>query len=157
MERLTEVHSEAGLYAMHRQGLVRFAGVLVGPSDAPDAVSDAMVSLLRNGALREADNPQALMYRAVFAKAKSLQRSGFRRRQRERRIAERVAVEDPELGFDVIRAVAGLSPQQRACVYLTYWEDLRATDVADRLDIGEGAVKQHLARARSKLREVLDD
>lgn len=157
MERLSEVHSEAGLYAQHREGLVRFAGVLVGPSDAPDAVSDAMVSLLRSDSLQEAENPRALMYRAVFAKAKSLQRSGFRRRQRERRIAERVAVEDPELGVDVVRAVAGLSPQQRACVFLTYWEDLTAADVAERLDIGEGAVKKHLARARSKLREVLDD
>lgn len=157
MERMTEVHSEAGMYVLHRESLVQFAAVLVGPSDAPDVVSDAMVSLLKNHALLSAEHPKALMYRAVFTHAKSRQRSGLRRRQRERRIAERVAVEDPELRPDVVRAVAGLSPQQRACVFLTYWEDLSVGDVGGRLGIGDGAVKKHLARARSKLREVLDE
>jgi RNA polymerase sigma factor (sigma-70 family) len=56
-----------------------------------------------------------------------------------------------------VDAVVRLSPQQRACVYLTYWEDLTPPMIAERLGIGEGTVKQYLARARAKLREVLDD
>jgi DNA-directed RNA polymerase specialized sigma24 family protein len=41
--------------------------------------------------------------------------------------------------------------------YLTYWEDHAPHDVAQRLGIGEGTVKRYLARARAKLREVLDE
>ena len=157
MERLTEVHSEAGLYQLHKVSLMRFASALVGPDDAADVVSDAMLSLLKSGKLVEAKNPEALLHRAVMAKAKSLQRSVFARRARERRFADRWIEEQPSVRPDVVRAVTRLSSRQRACVYLTYWEDLSPTMVADHLGIGEGSVKRHLARARAKLREVIDD
>jgi RNA polymerase sigma-70 factor (ECF subfamily) len=154
---MIEVGSEAGLYARYSTELVRFATALVGPSDAADAVSDAMLSLLKSGELAKAERPAALMYRAVLAKANSMHRSVFRRRAREQRFAQRVTIEDPELHPEVVAAVVQLSPQQRACVYLTYWEDLASKDVADRLGIGEGTVKRYLARARARLREVLND
>jgi len=62
-----------------------------------------------------------------------------------------------EVDVDVLAAVDRLSVQQRAAVVLTYWEDLSAADVAKRLRISEGSVKRHLARARSRLRETLDE
>ena len=86
-----------------------------------------------------------------------MQRSVFRRRARERRFADRIETVQPEFRPEVVAAVARLSSRQRACVYLTYWEDLSPPMVADRLGIGEGTVKQYLARARAKLREVLDE
>lgn len=61
VERMTEVRLAAGLYELHRRGLMRFAATLVGPSDAADVVSDAVESLLKTDALVEADNPSALM------------------------------------------------------------------------------------------------
>ncbi len=154
---MTEVWSGGILYEVHRTDLMRFATALVGPSDAADVVSEALVSLLQSGQLASADRPVALLYRAVFAKAKSLQRSAFRRRAREQRFVERLVFQDPELRPDVVEAVVGLSRQQRACVYLTYWEDLAPADVAERLGIGEGTVRRYLARARVRLREVLDE
>ena len=48
-----------------------------------------------------------------------------------------------------------LSPQQRAVVVLTYWQDLTPSAVAELLDVSEGAVRKHLARARKHLRRVL--
>ena len=152
-----EIHSEAGLYATYRADLVRFATALVGPSDAADAVSDGVLSLLKAGTLAEAHMPRALMYRAVLAKARSIQRSGFRRRARERLFAESVIQEAPSARPDVLDAVVCLSTRQRACVYLTYWEDLTPSQVGDRLGIGEGTVKKYLARVRAYLREVLDE
>jgi RNA polymerase sigma factor (sigma-70 family) len=157
MERMKEIHSESGLYAQHRTDLVRYASWLAGPDDAADVVSDAMESLFRSGQLADAENPGALMHRAVLAQAKSMHRSIFRRRARERRFAERWVQEEPGVRSDVVEAVVRLSPQQRACVYLTYWEDLTPPKVAEYLGIGDGTVKLHLARARTKLREVLDD
>lgn len=156
-EHQQDVGPGVGVYVNHRDALTRFATALVGPSDAADVVSDTMVSLLRSGKLETADNPVALMYRAVLNKAQSHHRSVYRRRARERKFAETIVVHDPELRPDVVEAVVRLSPQQRACVYLTYWEDLTPGVVAERLALGEGTVKRYLARARSKLREVLDE
>ncbi len=51
--------------------------------------------------------------------------------------------------------MAALSPQQRAVVFLTYWEDLEARSVADLLGVSEGTVRKQLGRARIRLREVL--
>ncbi len=157
MERMMEVRSVAGIYAAYRADLVRFAAWVGGPDDAADIVSAAMVSLLNSNRLAEADNPYALMQQTVVWKARSLQRSMFRRRVRERRFAERILVEQPDFRPEVVTAVTRLSPQQRACVYLTYWEDLAPSMIAERLGVGEGTVKQYLARARAKLREVLDE
>jgi DNA-directed RNA polymerase specialized sigma24 family protein len=57
---------------------------------------------------------------------------------------------------EVRQAVARLSMRQRAVVVLTYWADLAPPAVAERLGISEGSVRRHLARARARLREVLD-
>jgi RNA polymerase sigma-70 factor (ECF subfamily) len=157
IEPVIDERPVAGLYGLHRVALVRFATALVGPDDAADVVSNAMGSLIKSNQLAVARDPSALMHRAVLANAKSMQRSGFRRRAREQRFADRWIEEQPNIRPDVVNAVVKLSAQQRACVYLTYWEDLTPQMVADRLGIGSGTVKKYLARARATLREVLDD
>lgn len=157
MQDIDQTRSEVWPFATHQADLIRFATALVGPSDAADVVSDAVESLLRGGQLRKANNPLSLLYSAVMKKATSFHRSRYRRRAREERFADRILVQDPELRPDVVRAVLDLSPRQRACVYLTYWEDLSPATVAQRLGIGEGTVKRYLARARATLREVLDE
>lgn len=125
---MTRFRQEAALYESHQVELTRFATALVGPSDAADVVSDAVSSLLRSGKLTEAEKPVALMYRAVLSKARSHQRSFYRRRAREQRFADELVLHDPELRPDVVEAVVRLSPQLKACVYLTYWEDLTPSE-----------------------------
>jgi RNA polymerase sigma factor (sigma-70 family) len=143
------------LFADHRRELLSYATWLVGADDAGDAVSDAMVSLLRGGQLEDASDPRALMQRAVLYKARSLQRSAVRRRAK--RIAMGLVHEDPEIRPDIAMRIAKLSAREKACIYLTYWEDLPAAVVAERLDLAEGTVKKYLARARAKLREVIHE
>jgi len=147
--------SDGELYERHGRALVAFAASLVGPSDAPDVVHDAVMALFESGILAEAENPRALMYRAVSAKAKSMQRSMFKRRSRERRFTESVVYHDSEVLPEVAAAVVRLSQQQRACIFLTYWEDMTPTAIGDLLGVAEGTVKHHLAVGREKLRKVL--
>lgn len=156
-EAATSVGTDAELYEEHHHALLRFATSFVGPSDAADVVHDASMMLTVSGRLASADNPRALLYRAVFARAKSIQRASFRRKRREQRFAEAVVIESPNLRPEVAHAVVALSPQQRACIFLTYWEDLSPAQIGERLNIAEGTVKHHLARARQRLREVLDE
>ena len=57
---------------------------------------------------------------------------------------------------DAWAALAVLSVQQRTAVFLTYWCGLTPGEVARVLDTSEGTVRKQLARARARLREVLD-
>ena len=56
---------------------------------------------------------------------------------------------------EVIAAMRGLQPRQRAIVYFVYWEDREITDVADHLDVGVRTVQRELVAARTHLREAL--
>jgi RNA polymerase sigma-70 factor (ECF subfamily) len=67
----------------------------------------------------------------------------------------REAYEMPNIAPEVSAAVAGLTSQQRAVVFLTYWDDLDPRSVAALLGVSEGTVRKQLSRARGRLREVL--
>ena len=92
----------------------------------------------------------------MLNEARSHHRSVARRLQRESRAAEREGVGRGTPQPEVLQAVQRLSLRQRAVVFLTYWEDLGPASVAELLGISEGAVRRHLARARARLKEVLD-
>jgi RNA polymerase sigma factor (sigma-70 family) len=149
---------DAEVYEKHAEELVRFATFLTGPSDAPDLLSAAVLRALGAPGWRSVTNHRAYLYRAVLNEARMHHRSHRRRRQREERTALRdLALTPSEPRPEVVAAVDRLSPRQRAVIYLTYWDDLDPAAVAGALGISDGAVRRHLARARSTLRRMLDD
>lgn len=145
----------AHFYSRHADELTRFATGLVGPSEAADVVGDAVTRLMRSRVWQQASNPRALLFRAVLYEARMFHRARRRRLSREARSAQREAFDMPQVEPEVAAAVVGLSPQQRAVVFLTYWDDLDAGAVAELLGVGEGTVRKQLGRARKRLREVL--
>lgn len=148
--------NDEATYRDHAAELTAFATSLVGPDQAADAVSTAVVSAFSSPHWDQVTNRRAYLYRCVYNEAvRSLQRSQMRA-ERERIAAPRNDVELPDLRPDVADAVRELSTQQRAVIVLTYWLDLSIIDVADHLGISDGAVRKHLARARANLRSVLD-
>lgn len=148
--------SDVEVYEKYASELVRFATGLVGPDDAADVVADAFVKVLGSRSWGAVDDQKAYLYRSVLNEVRMRHRSTMRRRAREMRTAESEAVFDPEVRPEVMEAMAVLTTKQRAAVVLTYWEDLPPSEVARRLGVSEGTVRRHLARGRSKLREVLD-
>lgn len=144
-------------YEKYADELMRFATSLVGPSDASDVVSEAVIRCVYSKAWSNVQNPRAYLHRAVLSEARRQRLSARRRTAREARTAPSEAVMPAEVRTDVFDAVRALSVQQRAVTYLTYWCDLTAPDVSSLLAISEGAVKRHLARARSRLRTVLHE
>jgi RNA polymerase sigma-70 factor (ECF subfamily) len=62
-----------------------------------------------------------------------------------------------ELRPEVLHAVMGLPPQQRAAVYLTYWRDLPISETSELLGCRPGTVKRYLFLARNRLKELLSD
>ena len=144
-------------YQEHGSELIRFATMLVGPADAEDVLSDAMIRVLDAAESRPLANPLAYLYRTVSNVAKNHRRSRGRRQLRERLVSPPTTGGVPvDLAPEVLTAVSELSHQQRAVIFLTYWADLTPAAIAEYLDIGEGSVRKQLARGRSKLAAVLD-
>lgn len=62
---------------------------------------------------------------------------------------------DPGARVDLLAALAGLSPLDRAVVVLRYWEDRSVADTATDLGISESAVRTRARRALLRLRPLI--
>jgi RNA polymerase sigma factor (sigma-70 family) len=154
---MTDSETDDEAFRKHVDELMRFATGLVGPFDAADVVNDACLAAFSARAWPEVTDRRAYLYRSVLNTARSVRRSELRRHLRELKTAPAESVTDSHIDLDVLVAVDRLSTQQRAVVVLTYWEDLTVASVAERLGISTGSVKRHLHRARSRLKEWLDE
>ena len=151
------------VYESYGSQILRYATVLVGPDDAADLVSDVVAAAISDRRWTRADAPIAYLQRSLLNAARTRYRSEGRRRAREMKSFHRGRQDDASSSTpllsnpDILKAVSDLSPQQRAVIYFTYWEDQRPAETAAILGIGEGSVKKHLARARKQLKEVLHE
>ena len=150
---------DAQVYAAHAPDLMRLATYLVGPADAPDVVSAAVVRALASPRWRTIRNHGGYLSRAVQNEARRMRTADARRGARERRVFHDETTRtrpDGESDSDVIAHVRALSNRQQLVILLTYWDDLPPEVVGQRLGMSEGSVKRHLARARARLRSDLD-
>lgn len=153
---LTAEGFDAATYQQHARRLMAVAAALVGPSDAEDVVSSAMVRVMMSPAWRDVVDPGAYLTRAVVNEARSMLRSSRRRSSRETRFVPRATGEPTEPGDPaLLRVLMGLPLRQRAVIVLTYWADMAPDAVAEQLGISEGSTRKHLARARAALRKEL--
>jgi RNA polymerase sigma factor (sigma-70 family) len=145
------------VYAECASDLIRFATGLVGPHDAADVVSAAVLKVMWSPGWEAVEHPRSYLMRSVMNEAMSHHRATMRRRAREIRAARRQPVfeETPSVDPEVLEAVGRLSLRQRAVVVLRYWGDHTPGTIAEILGISEGSVQRHLARARKRLRRWL--
>ena len=151
----------AELLTTRGRALTRYAYLLCGNvADAEDLVQDALVkTFARRRAGLELDSAEAYVRRAIL----TLYLDGWRRRGRwatRRHLAAGPAsVDGPETGtgdrIDVVAALRGLPPQQRACVVLRFYEDLTVPEIAHHLAVSDGAVKRYLSLAVHRLEGLL--
>jgi RNA polymerase sigma factor (sigma-70 family) len=153
----TGVMDNEQTYRNYSLELTRYATGLVGPFDAPDVVTDACLKAFESRNWSDVVDRRAYLYKTVLSVANDHHRRTLSRRLREMKTAGRHEVPDvaADLDFEVLGAVERLSVQQRAAIFLTYWEDLTPEMVAERMGISTGSVKRHLARARRRLGELL--
>jgi RNA polymerase sigma factor (sigma-70 family) len=145
------------------EALTRYAYLLCGNrDDAVDLVQDALVKTfgrVRNGF--GLTSGEAYVRRSIL----TTYLDGGRRTSRWRRIAHlevtpeylesSAAATDSRL--DLAAELRKLSPRERACVVLRYYEDLKVDDIAEALGISSGAVKRYLSDALAKLHTSLAD
>ncbi|MGY4643661.1 sigma-70 family RNA polymerase sigma factor [Cellulomonas sp. URHB0016] len=141
--------------------LVTHAMLVAGSAtDAQDLVQEALISTFSGRArFRSVEQAEAYVRRAIVSRA--IDES--RRRATESRTSQRVAglpvppvvVEERGPGADMLRALATLSPRERACVVLRQLDDLSVAETAAQLGLSEGAVKRYTADGIARLNAVL--
>ena len=125
-------------------------------AQAEEIAQDAFVQLYRHWSTVEGyERPDLWVRRVAIRLAVRHVKRERMRRQREQLAAEAPyeQLPDPDVG----RAIASLSPMQRAAVVLYYWADDSVFDIARSLGVSESSVKQHLFRARARLASVLGE
>jgi RNA polymerase sigma-70 factor (sigma-E family) len=121
---------------------------------AEDLVQDALTQVaMRWSRLRDA-HPDAYARKVIY----NGNISWWRRHRREVVTGELVDLPAPgdpvERRLLVRRALAGLTPRQRAVVVLRYFEDLTERDTAEVLGVSVGTVKSQTHLALRRLREA---
>ncbi|MDZ4045694.1 MAG: sigma-70 family RNA polymerase sigma factor [Rhodoglobus sp.] len=143
--------------------LTRYAYLISGSrDDASDLVQDALVKTfgrLRNG--HSISSAEAYVRRAIL---NSYLDSG-RRTSRWRKIAHLTATPEVDEAkdaetharMDLRGELMKLTPRERACIVLRYYEDLKVDDIAEWLGISAGAVKRYLSDGLGKMAIRLAD
>jgi RNA polymerase sigma-70 factor (ECF subfamily) len=150
-QALTELVSARG------PALNRYAYLLSGDVDeAADLVQEALLRAFGRVARGTSlDNAEAYVRTAILRDYIDRQRRRARWRSvRHLFVRDRVqaAVDDGVADrCDLRTALSRLSPRQRACVVLRYYQDCPVADIAEALGCSQGAVKRHLSDAVARL------
>jgi len=154
------------LYSEHHDQLLRFAVVVASGDreDAEELVQEAFVRLGRAASWPAAGAEAAYLRSTVLNLNRGLIRRLSLRRRRtvpaddttRHDHVEASAVASEGQGR-ILAEIRALPLRQAECVALHYLVDLPDTEVASTLGISVGAVKSHLARARSTLATKLGD
>lgn len=149
--------SDAEVYEKHSDELVRFATMLVGPSNAEDVVADAVLRVFASPGWQSVANRRAYLFRSVLAQASSTGRSTRRRLTRERRFLASDATDEPMLRPELLAALRSLTVRQRAVVFMTYWLDQTTQATSQVLQISERTVQRELESAYRRMERHLHD
>jgi RNA polymerase sigma factor (sigma-70 family) len=145
------------LVAERGDALTRYAYFVSGSyDDAADLVQDALVKTfgrLRNGF--SVASAEGYVRRAIL----NTYIDRGRRTTRWRKIAHLTAMPDvaesasadSESRIDLHSELQKLSPRERACLVLRYYDDLKVDDIAATLELSPGAVKRYLSDGLAKM------
>ncbi|MET4580758.1 RNA polymerase sigma factor (sigma-70 family) [Conyzicola nivalis] len=145
------------LVAERGDALTRYAYFVCGSQDdAADLVQDALVKTfgrLRNGF--SVDSAEGYVRRAIL----NTHIDRGRRTTRWRKIAHLTATAevaesssgDTESRIDLHEELQKLTPRERACLVLRYYDDLKVDDIAATLELSPGTVKRYLSDGLAKM------
>jgi RNA polymerase sigma-70 factor (ECF subfamily) len=139
--------------------LLAYGVVLVGSlADAEDLLHDAIVKTFGRGRRFPHVNAAEQYVR------RTMQTLAIDR-HRSRAAFQRALVRDPpraearshdlDTPLDVEEALATLSPRERVCVMMRFYDDMTTAAIASQLGLADGTVKRYLSNAYEKLAPVL--
>jgi RNA polymerase sigma-70 factor (ECF subfamily) len=138
---------------------------LGSPEEAEDAMQATYLNACRSLLSGfEPEVAQAWLYKVAQNVCLTKQRSSWRRRRVERP-QDIQEIQDfipapPESGDELLgigEALAGLPEQQRRAILLREWQGLSYREVAEEMELSQGAVETLIFRARRSLAAALDE
>jgi RNA polymerase sigma-70 factor (ECF subfamily) len=66
-------------------------------------------------------------------------------------------VSSAPVDMDLVNAISGLPPKQRAATVLFYYEDMPLAEVAEMLGCSHATARVHVQRARTRLASMLGE
>jgi RNA polymerase sigma-70 factor (sigma-E family) len=156
-----EVDEEFARYVRARQHrLLRAAFLVCGDARlAEDLVQGALASLAPRWERLRSEDPDGYVRRVLYRDAIS----SWRRTRRESLGLLPLEPISPEAArgsgerVDLERALAALTPRQRAVIVLRYFEDRSEADAAEALGQSVGTVRSQAHAALAKLRTLMPD
>jgi RNA polymerase sigma-70 factor, ECF subfamily len=161
---LAQVHFTR-LYREQGRAILAYALRRVEHSeDAADVVAETfLVAWRRLGEVPPGAAARLWLYGVARHVIANLQRTERRRTRLGRRLAETLRTElatnrapDGEAA-EVLRAMAGLSDEDRELLLLVSWEGLTPSEAAKVMEISALAARSRLHRARRRLRSLMED
>jgi RNA polymerase sigma factor (sigma-70 family) len=152
----------ARLVERHQQALRAFLRRTCGDwAQADDLAQETFLTAWsRIGRLEAGDSVRAWLCGIGYNKHLTALRSRARDRVRETAYEADRAVPAPAMSDERMTletAMAGLPPDQRACVALCLAADFSHAEAAEALNLPLGTVKSHVTRGRARLLEVLGE
>lgn len=144
------VTTDADVYLKLRHHMLRYATSLVGQSRSEDLVSTVIVRTIQRQPLSAIDDPRAYLMKAVLNEARTVWR-----RRRTEPLPDSLAGDLPGEVIETLDVVWRLPVQQRAVVYLFYWEGHPVKEIAELMGLRPGTVKRYLHNARKRLERDL--
>lgn len=125
---------------------------------AEDAVQETLIKAWRNADKFRGDGSEITwITRIAINVCKSYLRAPWKRRRAPAEELERLfaPTADPQVDDALPRAILALSRPYREVIILYYYQELKAREIADILQVDVSTVTARLSRARKQLREAL--
>ena len=142
--------SERQLYATAKT-------ILADDQDCADAIQESIVKAFSKiHTLREDRYAKTWLMRILINECYNIARLGGIYDHLDECYAENIAEHEEHRDFsELYRAVNTLKEDLRVPIILYYMEEFSVREIAQILEISEGAVQKRLARARAKLKKVV--
>jgi RNA polymerase sigma-70 factor (ECF subfamily) len=153
MARVVAAGDVEAVYRQDGDRLWRSLYAFAGDEEvASDAVAEAFAQALRRGsAIRDV---RSWVWRSAFR----LAAGDLKRRSRiSPGPVPEGAIQDAHPDEQLLQAIKGLTPQQRAVIVLHYYADCPVREISRRTGINPLAVRAHLSRGRKRMRALLGE
>ncbi len=142
------------LIAQRGARLVAYAEMLTArDADAEDLFQDALVKCFsRRRSVETVEEAERYARRAMQTMVIDRARArGARERALDRSFTREPAAADVDASIDLRRALRTLSPRERVCVVMKYFDDMTIAQISAHLGLADGTVKRYLSDATKAL------
>lgn len=121
--------------------------------DAEDAFQDVFISLYKAVKKPQENYLKPWLIKTACNKCTSFLRS----KKTTIELDDNASIAFPQYDNTIEKAILSLKKNERTTIYLFYYENLSAKEIAQTLNLTEGNVRVILHRARQELKEILKE